>query len=61
MSRDCSDSIVASCGLDGQGSILGRCKRFFCCTQYPDWLWVPPKSYGMAMGGSFPGGKTAEA
>jgi hypothetical protein len=27
---------------NGQGSILGRSKRFFSTPQHPDWLWGPP-------------------
>jgi hypothetical protein len=35
-------SIVTGYGLDGQGSIPGRGKRFFSSLQGPDWLWGPP-------------------
>jgi hypothetical protein len=43
-------------GLDGQGSIPGRGRRFFSSPQCPDWLCDPPASYLMGTRGSFPGG-----
>jgi hypothetical protein len=42
LALDNSVGIGMCYGLDGQGSILGRGKRFFSTPQCPDRLWTPP-------------------
>jgi hypothetical protein len=55
-----SAGIPTGYGLDGPDSIPGRTK-FFSSTQRPDRIWIPPSLLPNSTGGSFPGGKTAEA
>jgi hypothetical protein len=37
-----SVGIAIRYGLDGQGSITGRDRAFFCTPQRPNWFWGPP-------------------
>jgi hypothetical protein len=52
--------ITTGYGLDDQGSSSSR--SIFCSSCRPDllnWLWPPPASYPLIIGGSFLGGKAA--
>jgi hypothetical protein len=60
-SQDSSVGIVTANGLDGQGSIPSRRKRFFSTPQHPDQLWAPPSLSPMGTRGSLLGGKAARA
>jgi hypothetical protein len=42
MSRDSVVGTATRYGLDGQGSILSRGKKFFCSSQYPELLRGQP-------------------
>jgi hypothetical protein len=50
-----SVSIPTGYGLDSQGSIPGRGKKFFYATQRTDWLWGPPSLLSNWFQGLFPG------
>jgi hypothetical protein len=54
--RDSSIIVATGYGLDGQGLIPGRGKRFLCTPQCSDRLWGHPACYPMGTGGSFCGG-----
>jgi hypothetical protein len=41
--RDSSVGIGTGYGMDGQGSIPGRSKRYFSSPQGSDRLWNPPR------------------
>jgi hypothetical protein len=45
--------IATGYGLDGQGSIPGRCKRFFSSSQRPDRLWGLPSPLSIGYQGRF--------
>jgi hypothetical protein len=60
-SQDISQYSVGLHGLDSQGSIPSRGKKFLTTSQHPDWLWICPASYPMGTRGSFCGSKLAIA
>jgi hypothetical protein len=60
-SRDSSVCVASGYGLDCQGSIPGRDKRFFSTPQRPDRLWDPRSLVYNGYRGLFPRLKTAGA
>jgi hypothetical protein len=60
-SKDGLFGIATGFGLDGQGSLPGRSKKFFSTPQRPDQLWGPPSLLCNGYQGSFPEGKAAGA
>jgi hypothetical protein len=61
VNRDSSVGIAMDCGIDLQGSIPGKCKRFFSTLQRPDRLWNPPSLSSNEYRELFLGGKATGA
>jgi hypothetical protein len=63
VSRDSAVAVATSYWLDdrGVGVRVPVGSKILTSPCYPNWLWVRPTSYLVGTGGSFPGGKAAEA